>query len=270
MNCGTSQIGWIMLGSLLLAGLAVSMKGSREAPAPATPSIQPAPPPPARAIPAIEVAAPLQVVVPDAPARQLPTSIAVSIPSAKPIALPRQWIEEILYGTNAVAAHAAVWEMANQMTLDDEACDALLDRLERIQQGPDEEKLNRTILWALSLRPDRVPVERVAATALFHPNPLLRKTALRTIGSCPSPWTDATLAKAAQADDCAGNRREAILFLALRLSPETFHGMALTALNQEPDASVRDAWRQTDRLLAPQNEIAAGPELARLQEKASL
>ncbi|HOW96765.1 MAG TPA: HEAT repeat domain-containing protein [Kiritimatiellia bacterium] len=166
-------------------------------------------------------------------------------------------------------AQQAAWEMANRLSLDNEDARTILRRLEATGLAPEEADLARTLIWALSLRPDQAPVERIASFALHHPDARVRRTALRTLGALDDPWAQATLERMALGDREPSVRREAVLFLSLRLPPGAFAALARKALATEPEPSLQAAWNRALVFHRTSAETAAPPPPPGSAEKGS-
>lgn len=246
-------------GILLLASaLPLIFEGDRP---PAVISVSPAEPaglrptpPPAPTKPPAPAA---RATVTEPPAREARLEPAPEIEKAE---LRRIVLDE----QDLYEAHRAAWELAHRLSLDDEDCQALARRLEKTGLAPEEAGLARTLIWALSIRPDRIPVERTAAFALYHPDDRVRRTALRTLGAVGDPWAQATLERLAIRDRSPAVRREAITYLALRLPPDALATMARKALVEETDPALQAAW---NRALAFNRTPAALPQPTRQRTK---
>ena len=82
---------------------------------------------------------------------------------------PASLREVVRTSNDPIEVQAAVWAMANRLRLSDEDAEVLLDSLE--QTDPDQVDLLKTTLWALTLRPDALPVEIAADWAVEHESP---------------------------------------------------------------------------------------------------
>ena len=191
---------------------------------PSAPDVAPVAPPPARS-----------AAVSRRESRLSPAPPA-PLASTEPL---RQTIAE---SADRLEIQEAVWQLANRLELSDSDAEVLIRKLEVLTTDPADADLARTVIWALSLRPDRLPVERVAAFAISHPDPRVRRTAVRTLGASSSPWAVAALTRLARQDADAAVRREAVLHLALRLPPEELALQADQALTTEPDGPLRQSW----------------------------
>lgn len=159
-----------------------------------------------------------------------------------PIASTEPLRQTVAESADRLEIQEAVWQLANRLELSDPDAEVLIRKLEVLTTDPADADLARTVIWALSLRPDRLPVERVAAFAISHPDPRVRRTAVRTLGASSSPWAVAALTRLARQDADAAVRREAVLHLALRVSPDEFTALADQALAAEPDGTLRQSW----------------------------
>ncbi len=135
---------------------------------------------------------------------------------------------------------SAVWSMANRMKLDESDVYVLLELLGRTP--PVHDDVLKTVLWALSLRPDAVPVATFARIAESHPTAGVRNAALRTIGNLPGEGCVTTLSHVAHNDESPQNRQEAVFFLSLQLPSEGALESARDSFTRESDPSVRSAW----------------------------
>lgn len=189
------------------------------------------------------------VVAPVAPLPVRPAAVSrrESLPSPSPtppapIASTEPLRQIIAESADRLEIQNAVWQLANRLELSDADAEVLIRKLEVLTTDPADADLARTVIWALSLRPDRLPVERVAAFAISHPDPRVRRTAVRTLGASSSPWAVAALTRLARQDADAAVRREAVLHLALRVPPEELALQADQALAAEPDGTLRQSW----------------------------
>lgn len=179
------------------------------------------------------------------PARSAAVSRREDRPSPAPpapIASTEPLRQTIAESADRLEIQEAVWQLANRLELSDPDAEVLIRKLEVLTTDPADADLARTVIWALSLRPDRLPVERVAAFAISHPDPRVRRTAVRTLGTSSSPWAVAALTRLARQDADAAVRREAVLHLALRVPPDEFTALADQALAAEPDGTLRQSW----------------------------
>jgi HEAT repeat protein len=129
--------------------------------------------------------------------------------------------------------------MGNRLRrLDDLDVSALLTRL-----GDGESPgVLKTVAWVLSLRPERIPVDRLLALGAQHPHDVVRRSALRTLGGVKDPRVRDLLRHAASRDEEPRNRREAISFLAFHSTDEQAVALAASAIGYEQDPSVRVRW----------------------------
>jgi hypothetical protein len=122
-------------------------------------------------------------------------------------------------------ARAAAWVMANRLTLSDDDAAVLVERLEKTlapaagaADAAAQADLARTLLWALLLRPQALPLDELAPFAA-HEAAGVRRAALRALGLRDDPRAVAVLDRATREDADARNRQEASFYLTMRLAP---------------------------------------------------
>jgi len=151
-----------------------------------------------------------------------------------------QTLREIAaHSPDPAEAQAAVWAMGNRLRLSDEDASVLLARL---AATPDEQvDLLKTLLWALSLRSDRFPLETASQWATAHPSADVRRFAVRGLASAPGAPVE-TLHAVALNDPSVRNRSEAVMFVGLQLAPHEITSAAQEALHDEREPAVRARW----------------------------
>ncbi len=168
-----------------------------------------------------------------------PPARAVSLPEL--MGMPRNALWEILRGDGeADLARRAAWVMGNRLTLTDEDAQVLGERLARTRDS--ESELRCTLLWALSLRPDRLPVNLVVEWGRIQQDPRVRKAALRALVGLVDPRATTAWTHAATRDEHPTIRREGIAFLTTRLESFEAVRLAADALRIESHPDVRAQW----------------------------
>lgn len=118
-------------------------------------------------------------------------------------------------GADGARVQAAAWALADRAPLADADVDALQAGLDRAAPGGDA-AATRTIVWALSLRPDRFPIAQAAELAASHADARVRRSCVRGLAAHPTdPAARAAVAQVATADANVHNRREAAVLLHL-------------------------------------------------------
>ncbi len=141
---------------------------------------------------------------------------------------------------NPVEVQAAVWALANHLNLSDADVDALLTRLSATDVQ--DISLRKTILWAMSLRPDRIPVETFSDYATNDPIAEVRRTAVRSLSLVKDSDTSTVLRDVVHNDSDAQNRNESLFLLSIR-SQDTFDlKESQDAFNKEQDSNVKRGW----------------------------
>ena len=135
---------------------------------------------------------------------------------------------------------AALWTIANRLHLDEDDVEILLSR---IATTPEEQVgVLRTALWALTLEPERLPVERTIELATRARAETVRRAAIRALHVAPSVLAVEALRIASREDPVPANRGEAITFLATRLPEAEALEAAAEALRDETNPEVRARW----------------------------
>jgi hypothetical protein len=135
---------------------------------------------------------------------------------------------------------AAAWSMANRAALSDDDARALVERLRTTPET--EVDVLKTILWALMLRRDHVPVDLFAHYATTHSAEEVRQAAIRTLGTLRCPASTTVLTRVASQDPVARNRRQAVVFLSSQVKGDAGTSLARAALQREMEPEVRMRW----------------------------
>jgi len=156
------------------------------------------------------------------------------------MALDPESLRHLVATAEPVTAQAAVWQMGNRMSLSADDVDTLLARLQT--SNVEDVDLRKTIIWALSLRPDLMPVDSIAAYAATDPVPEVRRAAIRTISTVKQPIVVETLYRSATLDNSAQNRSESATYLALHVDDKGAQQAVASALKSESDLEVQRSW----------------------------
>ncbi len=138
------------------------------------------------------------------------------------------------------AAQAAAWAIGNRQSVSDADVSALLERLAR--SGEEDVALRKTLLWALSSRPDRLPVGLAAEWAVHQESQDVRRAALRSLVAVTGERATEAMRAVALGDAEPRNRLEGITLLTLRLSAREAVDQAVAALRLELHPDVRARW----------------------------
>lgn len=145
----------------------------------------------------------------------------------------------IEHSDHKLEVHWATWSLANAGTLTEQEARALRRRLERTDTG--NVPLLKTLVWALALKPEFLPMPLIDDFAQNHESADVRRFSLRALSRRPKESLS-TITRLALQDSAPEIRREAIALLTLSLSKDQALALATRALGTESDPRLRRSW----------------------------